>query len=313
MLSLRGDLISEIALSAAGKLIAKKLGRHCWRKLWVPLLPSCSEDGIKKWLKHPATWYGISRWGMALRDVTKLYRRGLLHCSCGNFTVTRSMSKESQPNIYVDAPALTEAPVMKGCTFMTARNLFTVLVSVAPWYLVDGRAAVTSSTNSGEEPQTHRCSQRRQISRQQPRTKERNLKKLLAKSDGLVKTPSSKHDLEIPVQQKSAFGKTMGACMMNYLCIYIYIYIYICIFIYIYICIYIYMFIYIYICIYIYISIYVYLYIYICICVCCMRPCVPVCSLLLHATHVMHVLYVLFVMNAYVFVSLCVHVCVLNR
>ena len=41
-----------------------------------------------------------------------------------------------------------------------------------------------------------------------------------------------------------------------------------------------------------------------------MRPCVPVCSFLLHATHVMHVLYVLFVMNAYVFVSLCVHVCV---
>ena len=179
---------------------------------------------------------------------------------------------ESQPNIYVDAPALTEAPVMKGCTFMTARNLFTVLVSVAPWYLVDGRAAVTSSINSGEEPQTHRCSQRRQISRQQPRTKERNLKKLLAKSDGLVKTPSSKQDLEIPVQQKSAFGKTMGACMMNYLCVYIYVYVFVC-----------------------------------------MRPCVPVCSFLLHATHVMHVLYVLFVMNAYVFVSLCVHVCVLNR
>ena len=135
---------------------------------------------------------------------------------------------ESQPNIYVDAPALTEAPVMKGCTFMTARNLFTVLVSVAPWYLVDGRAAVTSSINSGEEPQTHRCSQRRQISRQQPRTKERNLKKLLAKSDGLVKTPSSKQDLEIPVQQKSAFGKTMGACMMNYLCIYMYMCLFAC-------------------------------------------------------------------------------------
>ena len=55
-------------------------------------------------------------------------------------------------------------------------------------------------------------------------------------------------------------------------------------------------------------SVYIYVYVFVC-----MRPCVPVCSFLLHATHVMHVLYVLFVMNAYVFVSLCVHVCVLNR
>ena len=150
------------------------------------------------------------------------------------------------------------------------------------------RGTLFSDTpNSGEEPQTHRCSQRRQISRQQPRTKERNLKKLLAKSDGLVKTPSSKQDLEIPVQQKSAFGKTMGACMMNYPCVYIYIcvcvlyiYIYMCIYIYIYMCIYIYIYmcIYIYICMYIYI--YMYVYIYICMCIyiyMCLFACAHVC------------------------------------